>query len=185
MLHAQKGVTAFGIQFKPIFPLGIVNTDGQVVRDAETGSTLKIDVNSGYSIGAAIRIGLTDRISLETGISYIARNYSFDLTNPAFPSSSAQMKFPGYQIPLLGLVFVRLSENIYMNAAAGVSFDMYPTGGVVAHDRDSIEYGLLEKNWLMVSLIANLGFEYRTRKSGYFYRELLITILLGISQMFL
>jgi hypothetical protein len=134
-----------------------------------TGSTLQIDVNSGYNIGAVIRFGLTKRFSIETGINYIARNYSFELTNTNFPSSSSEIKFPGYQLPLLGMIFVRLSENIYMNSAAGLSFDMFPTAGVVSQDRDSIEYGLLEKNWLMVSLVANLGFEYRTRKSGYIY----------------
>lgn len=168
-LHAQKGVTAFGIQFKPIFPLNIVNTDGKVVRDDETGSTLTIDVNSGYSMGATIRFGLTDRISIETGINYIVRNYSFELTNNSFSPSSAELKFPGYQLPLVGMVFVRLSENVYMNSSAGISFDMFPTQGVVSHDRDSIEYGLLEKNWVMLSLVANLGFEYRSKKSGYFY----------------
>lgn len=168
-IQAQKGVKAFGIQVKPIFPLGLVNTDGQVIKDAGTGSTLSIDVNSGYNIGAVIRFGITDRFSFETGIKYTARNYSFNLTNPGFPTSTADLRFPGYEIPAMIMVFVRLSENIHMSVSAGVSFDMFPTSGVVTSDRDSIEYGLLEQNWVILSLVTNIGFEYRTEKSGYFY----------------
>jgi len=168
-IQAQTGVKAFGIQIKPIFPLGLVNTDGQVIKDAETGSTLSIDVNSGYSIGAVVRFGINDRFSFETGINYVARNYSFNLTNPGFEVSTADLRFPGYEIPALFMVFVRLSENIHMSVTAGVSFDLFPTAGVVTSDRDSIEYGLLEENWVIISLVANIGFEYRTKKSGYFY----------------
>ena len=45
-IGAQSNSKSFGIQFRPIFPLGITNTDGEQFQDDETSSTLKINVNS-------------------------------------------------------------------------------------------------------------------------------------------
>jgi len=169
----QKGVRAFGIQFKPIIPFGLVNTDGQTVRDLNTETTLEIQEKRGMSIGAVIRFGLSKRFSFETGINYVQRNYHFNLNSVSIAKySEADLRFTGYEIPALGMVFVRLGDKMYMNAAAGLSFDFFPTGGVATYDQDTsltIEYGMLETNWIQLSLLANLGFEYRTEKNGYFY----------------
>jgi len=168
-MYAQNGVRAFGIQFKPIFPLSIVNTDGQHIKDELNNTELDIIIERGYSIGAVIRIGLSKRWSLETGINYIRRNYSFKLSSPDFENSGASIRLTGYEIPITAMIFVRLGENMYMNAAGGISFDLFPTGGIVSYDRDTIEYGMLESNWGIPALNANLGFEYRTKNFGYFY----------------
>lgn len=167
--HAQNGVKAFGVQFKPIFPLGIVNTDGETIFDNVNGTQLDITTRGAYSFGAVIRMGLTKRFSLETGINYIQRNYDFKLSGNDFKASEASVRMIGYEIPIIGMVFVRLGEQMYMNAATGFTFDLFPTGGVASYDRDSIEYGLLESNWIVPALSANLGFEYRTKEHGYFY----------------
>lgn len=167
--QAQSGIRAFGIQFKPIFPLGIVNTDGQTVNEENQQSTLEIKNSNGYNIGAVIRIGISNRISLETGINYVQRNYDFLLTSPDYPRSEASVRFTGYELPLQALVFVRLGQQMFMNASGGFVLDLFPTGGVVSYDRDTIEYGLLESNWIIPAINANLGFEYRTKKQGYFY----------------
>ncbi len=166
---AQNGVRAFGVQFKPIFPLGIVNTDGQLIIDSENQTRLEIENSGGYSLGAVIRIGLSRRWSLETGINYTRRNYDFFLSGADFPDSRASVRFTGYEIPIVAMVFVQLGEQMYMNASGGFTFDFFPTGGISSYDRDTMEYGMLETNWVVPALTANLGFEYRTRESGYFY----------------
>jgi len=168
-LYGQNGVRAFGIQYKPIFPLGIVNTDGQSVSDPTNNTKLDIITKRGSSIGAVIRIGLSKRWSLETGINYVKRNYDLKLSSPDFKDSEGSLQLIGYEIPVIAMIFVKLGENMYMNAASGISFDFFPTGGIVSYDRDTIEYGMLESNWLIPALNVNLGFEYRTKNSGYFY----------------
>lgn len=168
-IQAQSGVRAFGIQFKPIFPLALVNTDGEVVFDSESGNRLEINSKGGFSIGGVVRIGLSKRWSVETGINFTRRNYDFNLSGEDLPSTSASVRFTGYEIPAIAMVFVRLGEQMYMNAAGGVTFDLFPTGGLASYDRDTIEYGMLERNWIIPALTANLGWEYRTQKNGYFY----------------
>lgn len=168
-VFSQHGVKAFGIQFKPIFPLSIVNTDGQTAIDQEFGNRLEIKNAGGYSIGAVIRFGLSKRWSIETGINYVKRNYDFELSGEGLKTSTASVSFNGYEIPALAMVFVRLGEKTFMNASGGVTFNLFPTGGLASYDRDTIEYGMLETNWVVPALTTNLGFEYRTDKNGYFY----------------
>ena len=167
--HSQKGVTNFGLSFRPIIPLGLVNTQGFSVKDQYSGTDFNLAARPSYSMGAVIRFGLTNRFSLETGIHYVARNYNFKLDDSDYPYSSASLRFSCYEIPLHGMVFVRLGEQTYMTATAGLVFDLFPTGGLVTHDRDTIEYGMLENHWIHLSLGSNLGFEWRTEKNGWFY----------------
>ena len=165
----QKGIAAFGIQFKPIFPLALVNTDGGSHTDNDAFTRHQIDENAAYSAGAVLRFGITSRISLESGISYTKRNYRFRLTSPDFPGTESGLSFINYEIPLTGMVFVRLGEKMYMNASAGIIFNLCPTGGVVSYERDTIEFGIKESSWANMAFSANFGFEYRTEKNGYFY----------------
>lgn len=168
-LCAQNGIRAFGIIFKPIFPLAVVNTDAITFFDSQNENTLDVLNSNGFSIGGVIRIGLSKRWSVETGLNYVRRNYNFTLNSEDFPQSNASIRFTGYEIPAIAMVFVRLGDKSFMNAGAGITFDLFPTGGLTVYDRDTIEYGMLETNWVIPALTANIGFEYRTVKNGYFY----------------
>jgi hypothetical protein len=164
---AQNKVTTVGIQFKPIVPYKLLNTG----TTNYTGEKVdfKVDPKVGYSFGMVIRSGLTKTISIESGINYIARKYRLQVNEKSTASIiTTDMVFEGYEIPLTALVFIQLGRKTYMNSAFGCSFDFYPTGGIVAN-KASYEFGILESSWAQASLLANLGFEYRTDKSGYFY----------------
>ena len=169
LVLAQSGIKAFGIQYKSILPFGLVNTDGQTVVDNENNTRLEIKTSRGYSIGAILRFGLSKRWSFETGINYVRRNYDFYLSGEGFQDSEASIRFSGYEIPATAMVFVKLGDKMYMNTSGGLTFDLFPTGGVSSYDRDTIEYGMLERNWIILALNVNIGFEYRTKESGYFY----------------
>lgn len=122
----------------------------------------------GMNFGMAIRKGFTKSLSLETGINFLQRNYDLTITDmdSSFTGTSS-FKLVNYELPVLGLVYVRLGKMIYMNVAGGMSFDIYPselrTGG------EYFDNLLLRSEWLNVSLLANVGWEYRTRKSGFIY----------------
>jgi len=122
----------------------------------------------GMNFGMAIRKGFTKSLSLETGINFLQRNYDLTITDmdSSFTGTSS-FKLVNYELPVLGLVYVRLGKMIYMNVAGGMSFDIYPselrTGG------EYFDNLLLRSEWLNVSLPANVGWEYRTRKSGFIY----------------
>ena len=165
-LSAQKGVTTVGLQIKPILPFDLFNSTSDPV---ETGFLkLKINSKTGYAFGMVVRRGLTEKVSFETGINYVKRNYQLSLSHDSIGySENSNFGIVGYEIPLQGMVYIRWSDKLYMNNALGVSLDFLASdvrtyGEKFAH--------LSEKSgFLTPALIANLGFEYRTKDKGYFY----------------
>ena len=71
---AQKGLTSFGMQFKPIVPVSYFKAGPINLSD----SLVNIDIKqqTGYSMGMIIRHNVTNLISFETGINYVRRNYA-------------------------------------------------------------------------------------------------------------
>lgn len=163
---SQEKMNAFGIQLKPIIPLQLLDAGKQ----SKTKNNIEYINNPklGMSFGMVIRLGFTKALSLETGINMLRRNY--DLTINDFDSnyvSESSFSITNYEIPVLGLVYVQLNRNMFMNVAGGVSFDMYPTP--LQTFNDDFYNSLGRTSWLQTSLLANVGWEYRTEKSGYWY----------------
>lgn len=163
---AQERVVTFGIQYKPIIPLGFFDTGEQSEISNDVVFTLNPKTGSGF--GMVIRKGFTKSLSLETGINIISRKYdlTIDDVDSNFKSESS-FKITNYEIPVLGLVYVQFNDNLFMNVAGGFSLDIYPTELRTVGTNFSND--LLRYDWINVSLLANVGFEYRTEKSGYFY----------------
>jgi len=163
---SQKRVTTFGLQFKPIVSSEVINTGGQDNQVGEIG--FSIEPNQGYSFGMVIRKGFTKQLSLETGINYTRRNYklTIDQDTTGF-SGVSDFKYIIYEIPILGLVYVQLGENSYLNGALGASINFLPS------DWDSFDtyfrHLSQRKSWIVPALLANIGYEYRTYDKGYFY----------------
>ena len=78
--QAQKGVTTFGLQYKPIIPNRIIGTFEQEFNQNQFESTVKQRL--GHSYGMVIRVGLTKNISFETGINYTKRNLGLNFNVP-------------------------------------------------------------------------------------------------------
>lgn len=166
----------FGLQVRPVFPTRFI---GSPILEMQNTDPEKIDIRStitqkmGYSFGATVRAGLTKLIALETGINFTQRN--FDITM-AVPDSSVQgtndLSFISYDIPVNALFYIRLAEQWYMNASLGVAVAIKPTNvGVLTNPRSAHEFrhtGYVRSKFGF-DLNANIGFEFRTEKSGFFY----------------
>ncbi|GAB5538755.1 MAG: hypothetical protein Salg2KO_08580 [Salibacteraceae bacterium] len=175
--QAQERVTTFGLQFKPLLSSNLLGTG--IVQTS--GDTIDFDVDQrmGYAFGGVVRKGITQWLSVESGINFVRRNYearSFHPSNGNFDTT--RFRIIAYEIPISGLVFVRLSEEIYMDASFGLSFNMFPSDvSSVSMDQDLFQRSFRNSwvkqasfmPWLNVGLTANVGFEYRTRNAGYFY----------------
>ena len=115
----QKGVTTFGLQYKPIIANRFIGFFEKDFNQNQFESTVKQKL--GHSAGMLIRIGLSDRFSLETGINFTQRNYHL---NYAVPDSSysaiGDVRVISYEIPLSGLVYIRLGEQFFMNTSSHV-----------------------------------------------------------------
>lgn len=163
---SQERMNAFGIQLKPIIPLELLGAGRQT--KSQNNIEYINDPKLGMSFGMVIRMGFTKSLSLETGINMLRRNY--DLTINDLDSnftSQSSFRITNYEIPVLGLVYVQLNRNMYMNVAGGVSLDMYPTPLFTGNYDYTNSIG--RTNWLQTSLLANVGWEYRTEKSGFWY----------------
>lgn len=164
LTQAQERVTTFGIQIRPLFSSKFFGTGPIVLTDSTFSYGIK--PKTGYAVGMVIRKGLTKSLSLEFGLNYTARNFELSASNGQ-TTTADNMQIVGYELPITQLVFIRLSERIYMNAAAGVCINMFPSD-VYKDNPQFLAYAGRERI-LTPSLIANLGFEYRSDKKGYFY----------------
>jgi hypothetical protein len=164
----KKQGTTFGFQLKPIIPVNYFNAGPQTISD----STVEINIapKTGMSFGVLIRQQITKSIAIESGISSVRRNYDISSTGLTYDTTDqSDFGFISYQIPIQGLVYIQLSEKIFMNTTAGIGLDMYPSS-VETKGENYLLYNIsYRQHWLSYSLLANLGFEYRTEKKGTFY----------------
>lgn len=173
-ISAQPKVVTMGLQFKPLVPSRFFRS-GEI--DFGQGDIrYSISPKISFSGGMVIRRGFTKNFSLETGINYVKRNFDLVVENEAASfSTEKNFSIVGYEIPTLGLIYIRLGEQMFMNAAFGISLDFFPSD--VGTNEYYFEYDVQVQHvsvrnhnrWVQPALLANLGYEYRTRKKGYFY----------------
>ena len=161
---AQENIFTAGFQYKPIFASSFLGTGPKTV--SQNGIDFSVSQKFGYCTGMILRRGFTKKISLEFGINYVKRNYGLSITDTTYTGKS-NFTIIGYEIPVQGLIFIRLGEKLFMNASAGLSCDMYPSNIATSgtyFKHHSTRYSLFQS-----SVLANIGYEYRTVKNGYFY----------------
>lgn len=168
LFFSQEKGTTFGFQIKPIIPVDYFNAGPQTVSDSLV--EINITPKTGFSFGILIRHNFSKLFALETGISSVRRNYDVTatgLTNSR--SDQTDFGFVGYQVPIQGLIYIQLSEKIFMNTTAGVGLDMYPSSIKSMGEKAILGNLTYRQFWINYSLLANLGFEYRTEEKGVFY----------------
>ena len=157
-------LTTFGFQFKPIFPVSFLGTGPQ--SDVQNNVRYDLSLSNGFNFGMVIRKGFTDLLALETGINYVKRKYDLDLSDSLITDGSS-FRVIGYEIPVSLLVYIRLGEKFFMNASMGVSADMYASNTM---SKSTYHRTLTaRRHTFQPAVLANLGWEYRTEKSGYIY----------------
>lgn len=163
--------TYFGIQVRPLFPTnaGVKELSSLTNKNYQVNLTQ----NLGYSFGGIVRKGITKLIAFETGINYIQRNYTINMSlTDTNVHTSHTWSHVNYEIPLNALIYIQLSTKTYMNSSLGGTIRFSPTdikktvqtGGI--HSFES--YGLY-KSKIAFSINGNVGFEYRTNKKGFYY----------------
>ena len=165
---AQKGLTSFGLQFKPIVPVSYFNAGPVSLSD--TIVKIEIKQKTGYSMGMIIRHNITNLISFETGINYVRRNYKIAATSKINTlNDQLEFGFVNYEIHLQALVYVQLSKRLYMNVSSGIALNAYPSHVISLGENLLLEQLSLRGRIIGLSYLANIGFEYKTEKSGNFY----------------
>jgi hypothetical protein len=173
-VSAQTGVTTLGIQFRPMIPNQFVGDFRETADNGEIVATLA--PRFGRNVGMVVRRGFTNMWSFETGITLVQRNFGLSYEVPGLQESEElRFRFIGYELPLQGLVYVRLGRQLWMNASGGVSVNFFPTDVASRSSlrRDTLVYDFYQdtfkRRWIQTGLLVNYGFEWRTKESGYFY----------------
>jgi len=174
--HKKKLPTYFGIEFSPVFPTSFIGektlTLNQPLNDPFNLSTT-ITQKMGFSIGGTVRTSFTKFIALETGLNYTKRNFDITMALPdSSISANTALGFIQYSLPINALFYIKLDQKWYMDASLGFGINFSPTsvGKTTQPRKKQVFYhlGYVEKK-IGFDLNANLGFEFRTEKSGFFY----------------
>ena len=162
----------FGFQVRAIIP-SVLSGGTSTISDSNNFLTQSIRQLPGISYGANVRVGLTELIAIETGINYLERK--FEISAAVLDSNfsvSTVVSYIQYDIPLNGLIYIKLANEIYATAALGFSVSFKPTNirkDVSENKNLFVHQGYTSiANMFGASLNANIGFEYRTKKSGFF-----------------
>lgn len=177
----QKVFLTIGPEVNVLIPTNFGNSDVKGFKDnsllVPNDSLMKVIPNPSFRIGACLRLDFSKTISFQTGLYYLTRNYTTrvgfgnaqntDLENHFFED---KYQFIGFEIPLQALIYVRLGKNFYMNNAVGIGLEFYPSS-VQRITTDSMSFSLFggRNSWIMPTVKASIGFEYRTENAGYFY----------------
>lgn len=167
----EKFPSYFGFRIQPIFPTNYLG--GGPLRLEKNEYIATISPYIGYSFGSSVRVGLTELIALETGINFSQRNFKIDMSvADSSVTAMDSLRFISYDIPLNGLVYIQLAEQFYSTVSMGATYVFKPSevntktypGGL--HEFSNV--GRLSRKSAF-ELNANLGFEYRSKKSGIYY----------------
>ena len=161
----------FGFQVKTVFPTRFIGEPITLLEKDEF--TTSLTQRMGYSFGGTVRAGLTKLIALETGINYVQREFDVSMAIPdSNVHGSNQLTFISYDIPINGLVYVQLTRQFFMNASLGVAINFKPTDvGILTlpGGKHSFTHTGRVGSKFGFDLNANIGFEFRTEKKGFFY----------------
>jgi len=167
----QRMENYFGLQFKPLIPFGLVGDRPFDMQEGNFSTT--VSPAFGYSYGAAVRVGITELLALETGINYTKRNFNLDYeVADSNVVGRDDFGFINFEIPLNALVYIKLGRQAYMNTSIGVSVNYNPSNIRTLSNPEGAHLFIFEGRRLAYfnyHINANVGFEYRTEKDGIFY----------------
>jgi len=163
-ITAQKAQTLFGAGIRAGFPSKYFRTGPILFSDKDINYS--IIQQSGISYGGYIRHGITNRLSMETGITYTKRNYEVNLTDTTFTGQDG-FSIVGYEIPLNVLVNIQLGPQFWMNAGMGGAVDIFPSD-VATFDNFYVQYSARRQK-VNAGVTATLGMEVRNKSTGIIY----------------
>jgi hypothetical protein len=166
----DKYETHFGFQGKVLLPNNFISS--KTVNMINQSFEVNMTETNGVAYGAIIRKTYNEKFSIETGLNYYFRNFSFVSTvKDSNASATGNFTFTNFEVPLYGFVFIKLSNEVYANTALGLNFNYKPSAvesAEIANNQKFTNRGIPLSSFGL-DVAAQFGFEYRTRRSGMFY----------------
>ena len=173
-MRAQKKWATFGIHVEPIIPLEMFRIrTTEITRESVTFTSKPL---SGFTLGTHLSVELSPKFSIETGINYVSRNFIVSVQDGNF-SDEINFKADNFEIPLTLTYYVKLAKNIFMGQSVGTSIQLIPSNLYTRNDEKNItgttiysfEQFSQRKGTIVTIFKGAVGFEYRSKNSGYFY----------------
>ena len=173
--HSQSNrvPSYFGVQYQSVIPNNILG--GKSMSFSNESFNSSISQKIGYSMGATVRFGITELIAFETGINFTKRNFNINMELPdsnLYVSDNAS--FIEYNIPLNCLIYIKMTKEWYANASLGIAAIYKPSSIGKQINPEGLHSFIYDgyvdfRKKISADFNANVGFEYRTKKSGFFY----------------
>lgn len=167
----RKPENYFGLQFKPLIPFGLVGDRPFEMQESNFLTT--VSPAFGYSYGAAVRVGISELLAIETGMNYTKRNFNLEYeVADSNVVGQDDFGFINFEVPLNLLVYIKLGRQAYMNTSIGASVNYNPSNIRTLSNPVGAHLFIFEGRRLAYfnyHVNANVGFEYRTEKDGIFY----------------
>lgn len=164
---SQKGLTQFGFQYKPILPIEVLNVENLSLTNNDFSAN--VAQQYGFNFGGIIRWNILKSVSLESGVNYVKRNFKYT-TNVQSTNQASEGSFGivGYEVPIKGMVNVRINDKSYINVSTGISTS-WTASNVASTTEDDLFYQIAFTKKMNLALIANVGYEFRSREAGTYY----------------
>ena len=163
LAHGQRwseedrfAITA-GVEVKWLQDFGLLNMDSVVLRDPNQNFRSVYQLVDGMGFGGVIRVRLSRIWNLETGLYYNRRVYRFAIQDIQPPDvqnvfrDETRFRVVGYEIPIKGLVYIQLSDDVFMNVDMGVSMNFVASDVISLHRNYNVKG--FKPAWLRVGVI--------------------------------
>jgi hypothetical protein len=162
----------FGFQYRPLIPIDAFGAGPLFISGKDDVHNATIKQKFSFSAGGVMRIGLTPRLAIETGINFTRRNYETEYFVPdSGLVAQTQIRNISYDLPLNLLIYVKINNTLYINASFGNSFLFFPLN--TATQTNTLPHNFIteteKRRWIQMALNANTGIEFRTETNGIFY----------------
>jgi len=160
----------FGVEIRSLQNFGILNLEEVELNEPSGEFASTYSFSGGLGFGGVVRIKLTDFWNIETGINYTRQGYQLDFTDLITGAQDeSRLDVVSYEIPLKGLVYIQLGEQLFANVALGVSADFIASNVEAFGLDNTYSFGAIRRSTVRGALLGGLGVEFRTEKDGYFY----------------
>jgi len=171
-LHSQKvpPKLSFGVEIRSLQNFGVLNLDSVVLADADDQFRSVYEFAGGFGFGGVVRIKLTEFWNIETGINYTRQRYELDFRDLVTgQTDQSLLNIISYEIPIKGLVYIRLGEQVFANVALGVSANFVASNVEAFGLGNTYSFGGLSRSVMNGAVLGGVGAEFRTEEDGYFY----------------
>jgi len=155
----HKG-TSVGLKFSTLFSNNFIENNN--IDKTEDNIRYQLALKPGWSFGIMVRHDFDRLVILETGYTMVRRKYEMKITENN-DTRVTELLFTSNELPVLGVAFIRITRNLYMDSSFGIVFDLFHS------DNNDLDISVENNNWISPAIFAGIGYEIRTLRAGTYY----------------